>query len=153
MKTNPDEISTPSPEQAQSGAKPASTDTSFPWVGVLKVIAAFGFGAVVCLPIDRQASPPRSETGEASTLPVASMATPTPTPPPETTVTAPTDNPKPHARMLRPPPQSEPVDWQARAIEKYPDLAIKGSAMNTRFVTAYRSLVEKHSDYLANPQW
>lgn len=45
------------------------------------------------------------------------------------------------------------VDSKLRAIEKYPDLAVPNSEINSRFIFRYKKLVEEKSARLQDPTW
>jgi hypothetical protein len=110
--------------------------------------------AKTVMPVGAAAANPSLE----SVTPAAAAGIPSPVPiqtatqasaPPVTNIPPPEPSP-PVAAAAKP---ERPPDWQARAMEKYPSLAVAGSPMNKRFVTAYRSLVSKNSEYLKNPLW
>jgi hypothetical protein len=51
-------------------------------------------------------------------------------------------------------PAQETVEqWKAKAIEKYPDIAIPGSLFNKQFVAEYRRRQATDPKLLENPQW
>jgi hypothetical protein len=43
--------------------------------------------------------------------------------------------------------------WQAKAVEKYPALGVKGSELNKRFIDAYSNRRKTDPAFFANPQW
>lgn len=43
--------------------------------------------------------------------------------------------------------------WKAKTIEKYPDLAVTGSAFNKQFVADYRNRQKAEPKLFENPQW
>lgn len=50
-------------------------------------------------------------------------------------------------------PKPVNVDWQAEAIRKYPELAIKDSALNKRFVEAFIERSKNSSDFFRDTRW
>jgi pimeloyl-ACP methyl ester carboxylesterase len=54
---------------------------------------------------------------------------------------------------LRSQVQTTAPDWQAQAVRKYPDLGIRGSALNQRFVAAVIERRKINPQFFAHPQW
>ena len=66
------------------------------------------------------------------------------------TVTAATASPAPQGALA---PAQTVKESQSRALKKYPELAKAGSAMNAKFVEAYRKLQAANSPLLRQPDW
>ena len=49
--------------------------------------------------------------------------------------------------------QTPAPNWQAKAVEKYPDLAIQSSELNKRFVEAVAQRRKTNPTFFANPKW
>jgi hypothetical protein len=49
--------------------------------------------------------------------------------------------------------QTTSNDWQAKAVEKYPTLGVKGSDLNKRFVDAYNERRKTDPRFFENPKW
>jgi pimeloyl-ACP methyl ester carboxylesterase len=49
--------------------------------------------------------------------------------------------------------QTPAQEWQARAVQKYPELAIGGSALNQRFVAAVLERRKADPGFFDNPRW
>lgn len=45
------------------------------------------------------------------------------------------------------------IDWQRKAVEMFPQLAVKDSPLNRLFVSEYSRLKAANPDFFANPQW
>ena len=49
--------------------------------------------------------------------------------------------------------QTPAPNWQAKAVEKYPDLALQSSALNKRFVEAVAQRRKTNPTFFTNPKW
>lgn len=49
--------------------------------------------------------------------------------------------------------QTADDEWQRKAIQKYPDLGSKGSALNSRFIDEYKRRHETSPGFFADPKW
>ena len=49
--------------------------------------------------------------------------------------------------------QSTAQEWQAKAVTKYPELGIRGSSFNKRFVEAHIERKKANPGFFTNPQW
>jgi hypothetical protein len=49
--------------------------------------------------------------------------------------------------------QATVQEWQAKAVEKYPELGVAGSPFNKRFLDAYRERQKADANFLKNPRW
>jgi uncharacterized membrane-anchored protein len=49
--------------------------------------------------------------------------------------------------------QTTESDWQAKAVQKYPDLGTEGSPLNTRFIALYNAKKQSDTAFFQNPQW
>jgi hypothetical protein len=49
--------------------------------------------------------------------------------------------------------QTTDKDWQAKAVQKYPDLGVQGSDFNQRFVAEYNKRRQTTPSFFTNPQW
>lgn len=49
--------------------------------------------------------------------------------------------------------QTGEKDWQNKAIQKYPELGVKGSEFNSRFLNAYADRRKTDPNFFASPQW
>lgn len=49
--------------------------------------------------------------------------------------------------------QTTSQDWQAKAIQKYPDIGVAGSELNKRFVEAYTERRKANPSFFNNPEW
>jgi hypothetical protein len=45
------------------------------------------------------------------------------------------------------------IDWQRKAIEMFPELAVKDSPLNKLFISEYSQLKTAEPGFFANPQW
>ncbi len=56
--------------------------------------------------------------------------------------------------LLSPAVAQSPVqDAQAKAVKLHPDLAVKGSPLNAKFVSEYHRLQTTNPDFSTNPSW
>jgi len=49
--------------------------------------------------------------------------------------------------------QTTVQDWQAKAVEKYPDLGVRGSSLNKRFIDLYTGRKTSNPEFFSNVQW
>jgi len=49
--------------------------------------------------------------------------------------------------------QTTPQEWQVKAVQKYPDLGVSGSALNKQFINAYNERRKADPAFFTNPQW
>ena len=49
--------------------------------------------------------------------------------------------------------QTATDNWQAKAVQKYPELGVRGSELNTRFIATYNARRKTDPKFFANPQW
>ena len=49
--------------------------------------------------------------------------------------------------------QTTTQEWQAKAVQKYPDLGVQGSPLNKRFLEEYNSRRKTAPEFFNTPQW
>ena len=49
--------------------------------------------------------------------------------------------------------QTTSDNWQAKAIAKYPELGVRGTDFNTRFIAAYNEKRKTDPKFFADPRW